>query len=205
MTKILESINTLFGRIHIDSDLKDSNHLRLLHISDTPSTIYPEIKRIIEVLQPDYIVHTGDIADNLKLELHASCMDKFKHEAIKVLKIMNSSNAKRIILALGNHDDLSYIKEHSGRIEIIDNSETIDIEGTRFAIGHTLDSLLELNADFYLYGHDLTICTETIEDKIFLNGISTINLIDLKTLEVKKLYYPMGTDDERLQRKRMKL
>ena len=42
----------------------------LLHISDTPSEIYPYIFKIIDILKPQYIFHTGDLADNVKLEIN---------------------------------------------------------------------------------------------------------------------------------------
>jgi 3',5'-cyclic AMP phosphodiesterase CpdA len=205
MDRIKSFLNSLLGRINIDQNSIDSNRTILLHISDTPSFIYPEIKRVIKLVNPDYIVHTGDIADNIKLGLHPSYMTRYMHEAKKILRILDDAKARRVYLTLGNHDNLDFISENSHSIKIIEDRTLLHIGDKDFAISHYSDSLKDVEADVYLYGHDLSIDSQTIDGRIHLNGISAIHLIDVETLEVTKLNYPMGTDQERMKRRKTKL
>jgi hypothetical protein len=38
----------------------------ILHISDTPSTMFPYLRRAIRRLRPAWVVHTGDLVDDIK-------------------------------------------------------------------------------------------------------------------------------------------
>ncbi|MGM0396336.1 MAG: metallophosphoesterase [Bacillota bacterium] len=205
MGKFTDAVNIILGRVIIDPKLTESAGSKLLHISDTPSSIYPEIKRIVKVLKPDYIIHTGDIADNLKLELYPSYLSRYRHEARKILEILNSSSAKRVIISLGNHDDPEFVKENAGRIEIIEEMKLISINDVKFAVSHYSEYLTDVDADFYLFGHDLSINSQVVGDKKYLNGISAIHLIDLHSLHVEEIGYPLVTDSERLKRRKTKL
>lgn len=205
MGSILKTIDLILGRSHLERTLVDSEKVRVLHISDTPSSIYPEIKRIIKIIKPHYIIHTGDIADNIKLELYPSYIDRFKHESRKILRILNNSSSAKIFLCLGNHDHPGITKKHSGRIEIIEDRKVIEIEGKRLAVSHYSDRLKDLKADMYLFGHDLSIESQVIRGKICLNGIEAMHLIDLESLHVEKIGYPVGTNRERLTSKRTRL
>ena len=205
MNIIRDFLNSILGRIDIDQNLIDSNKTILLHISDTPSFIYPEIRRVIKLINPDFIVHTGDIADNIKLGLHQSYMARYRHEAKKMLRILDDAKAKRVYLTLGNHDNLDFISENANSIEVIEDKKLLRIGENTFAISHYSDSLKDVEADVYLYGHDLSIDSQTIDSRIYLNGISAIHAIEVDTLQVTKLDYPIGTDQERLKRRKTKL
>lgn len=205
MASFRRIFNSILGRVHIEQELTDLNRLRLLHISDTPSSLYPEIRRVIRILKPDYIVHTGDIADDIKLHMHPSYLSRYKHEAKKMLKILNTSSARWVYLSLGNHDDLEFVKKHAGRIEVIEDKKLLEINDKAFAICHYSDHLSDVDADIYLYGHDLSIGSQSVGEKEYLNGISAIHLIDVATLDIVKLDYPLGTDNERLKRRKTNL
>lgn len=205
MGRLSNFFDSLFGRIHIGKDVIGSDSIKLLHISDTPSIIYPEIKRLIKVLDPDYIVHTGDVSDNIKVGLHPSYITRYRHEAKKMLEILDSSGAREVFLSIGNHDKLDFVNKNRGRIKVIKDSELVTIEGKRFAISHYSDLLKDMDADIYLYGHDLSIDSQTIGKGIYLNGISAIHLITIPELDIIKLDYPQGTDSERLKRRKVRL
>jgi hypothetical protein len=71
LVEVCKSLMGKFTSIHRPEDLlNDVKGPVLLHISDTPSEIYPFIFKIIDVLKPKYIIHTGDLADNVKLEIN---------------------------------------------------------------------------------------------------------------------------------------
>jgi hypothetical protein len=57
---IYKGLLSLINYPHISIDfLKDLKGPLLLHISDTPSGIYNDIFKIIDIIKPQYIVHTG--------------------------------------------------------------------------------------------------------------------------------------------------
>ena len=39
----------------------------LLHVSDTPSVFYPDLARLLVAVRPRFVVHTGDLADEIKI------------------------------------------------------------------------------------------------------------------------------------------
>ncbi|WDC84303.1 hypothetical protein PL321_00120 [Caloramator sp. mosi_1] len=62
-------------------------------------------------------------------------------------------------------------------------------------LSHKIQNLPKNKCDFYLYGHDKSKGTEN-----HLNGIYSINIIDIETRDVFHLKYPFGTDNYRLLR-----
>lgn len=182
-----------------------NNSNLLLHISDTPSQFYPELKRIINLIGPRYIIHTGDLADNIKTEFSASLLTKYKYEAKKLLNILNSANTENTYITIGNHDNYDFVDENKGKLQVYSKMGEIDINNTKFAFSHYWDYVKEEKADIYLFGHDIEQKTLITDSGIYLNGIISINLINLDTMEVKSIKYPFGTNAARMNKKRIKL
>lgn len=203
MAMIKNIINLLFGRTILDHTSKLNDHPRLLHISDTPSQFYPELKRILRDLEPDYIIHTGDLADNIKIGLYQSSFHRYKHEVRILLKILQESKARKIVLSLGNHDDYDFVRKHSGRLMVFEGPGKLEFEGVKVAFSHYYSDLKELPADIRLYGHDLDSVDDDKATERDLNGIVSMSLIDLITLDVKRIEYPFGTDNSRLNRNKL--
>lgn len=204
MPKLNKLIDVLRGRIAIDDSLILNNSPLLLHISDTPSQFYPELERIIKLIDPKYIIHTGDLADNIKCELKPSLLAKYRHEVKKLLKILNKSNAEKIYLSLGNHDDYDYINNNKGRIEVCNDACELKFDNiNKLVFSHYPDAIKPPHADIYLFGHDIKPESEFSDLYISLNGINSINIINLDTLEVVCLDYPMGTDEARLNKNKI--
>ncbi len=201
--KIREALFYLFGKVYIDRDKFDIEDETLLHISDTPSQFYPQLSKLISIINPNYIIHTGDVVDNIKLQIYPSSYARFKTESLKLLRILNSSTSSRIIITKGNHDDLKFLIENGGKIEFVETKSNITINGIRFAFGHYSEDIKKLDADIYLYGHDLSIPSQIYEGRVFLNGISNMHLINLKTREIINFDYPYGIDNARLNRHRL--
>lgn len=194
----------LIGKLYIPDELKGFKEKKLLHISDTPLGFYSELKRLIETIKPDYIVHTGDLVDNIKLQLYPTSI--LEHEkGIKRMSALLQASGAEIILAMGNHDDFDIISKHFKRSHIIVGAETMQIEGLCFRISHFPEGIQENPAPYNLYGHDLTMKSGCIEDKLYFNGISNINIIGLESGEYISISYPSGTDDERLGRRKIGL
>lgn len=197
--------NAILGRSHIDSSLISNNSPLLLHISDTPSQFYPKLNRIIKILEPKYIIHTGDLADNLKTELSPSLFVQYQREVKKLLALLNSSNTENIHLTMGNHDDYHFVDKHSGKLEIHDAIGELYINEAKFIFSHYSDYLKERDADVYLFGHSPKHETQVTESGIYLNGINSINIINLDTLAVDFLKYPYGTNPARTEHRRIKI
>jgi predicted MPP superfamily phosphohydrolase len=203
MSILKEIIHAILGRSRLDHASIHSEHPRLLHISDTPSQFYSELERIINMLEPEYIIHTGDLADNIKIGNYKSSMQKYKYESKKLLRILQKSNARRVLLSLGNHDDFDFVSRHSKGLQVFDEPEIVELEGRKIAFSHYGSELKDISSDVRLFGHDLDQINKIESCTLDLNGVISINLIDLVTLEVERINYPIGTDDARLNRKKI--
>lgn len=187
----------MIGRVPAELKEDELEGKTLLHISDTPSSFFGELSRLIWILKPDYIVHTGDLVDNIKLELYPGSLWRYERDVKRLIGILEQSNAKELYFALGNHDDEQTVKRLSKRIHIIEDAQNINIEGVEFAISHYAAKLMDKPGDINLYGHDLSMKSGILKEKIFLNGITRINLIELEHMRYHSYPYPAGTDHDR--------
>jgi predicted phosphodiesterase len=190
----------MIGRVPADLHEKELKGKKLLHISDTPSSFFGELSRLIRILEPDYIVHTGDLVDNIKLELYPGSLWRYEKYVTQLIKILESSKAEEIYLTMGNHDDIQTVKSLCKRSHIINGIETMTIQGLDFSISHDPDDILKYPSKINLFGHNLTIKNGYIDGRLYLNGIMSINLIELDSKKYHSYPYPAGTDDERLCR-----
>ena len=142
MHKLRQALYYLSGKIYLYPNELDKKGPRLLHISDTPSLFFPELARLIKLLKPDYIVHTGDLVDNIKLQLYPGSIRRYEREVLSLLKILESSDAKAVYITLGNHDSPEYVKKHGGRIVVFDNDARCQIEGFDVSMCHYSSVLL---------------------------------------------------------------
>lgn len=200
MNNMKELFYYMIGRVPANLHVNDIKGKRLLHLSDTPFTIFGELSRIINILKPDYIVHTGDLVDNIKLELSPGSLPRYKKEVKKLLDIMEQSNAEKIYIALGNHDDAETLKNLSKKSHIIKGLEIVNIEGMEFAVAHDPADILKNPANYNLFGHNLTQKSGFKEGRLYLNGITSINLVELDSMGYHSYPYPAGTDNDRLGR-----
>lgn len=197
MTALREAYCYLTGKVYIDHHIRQRPYVRLLHISDTPRSFFPALSKLIKQLNPDYIVHTGDLVDNIKLALYPGSIYRYERDVKLLLTLLESSGAKQIYIATGNHDSFETLTRLAVRAEIFQTGGLVTLCGNRIAINHYPQLALAEDADIYLFGHDLTETTRVDQGKVLLNGISDINLIELESKEFYHFPYPWGTDDER--------
>lgn len=195
----------LAGYVYIDTSLYNNQTATLLHISDTPLRFFPALKRLIGELNPTYIVHTGDLVDNIKLHLYPGSIHRYNRSVQTLIQILENSQAKGIYLALGNHDSPENVKRFVKRSVVIDHVNTLQIENVPVRISHYPKAILEAPSTLNLFGHDLSLETKLENDQYFYNGILDINFIELDTLKAHTFPYPWGTDDDRLGKKRTSL
>ncbi len=173
---------------------------RVLHLSDTPSTIYAYLSRLLKRVNPSVIVHTGDLADDIKLELYPGERGRYREAAKRLMNIMQAPH-RRVVVALGNHDEKELLPWLSSDCVVCDGAEEMTFQGATFRISHYVEGLLEHPAQYNLFGHSAEPSShEDAEGRCFLNGIEWMRLIDPRSGEILHLRYPKGTDDARLLR-----
>ena len=198
--KIIKDVYTgmlsFFNYPYISEEiLKDIKGPILLHISDTPVDIYHYIFRIIDILKPQFIIHTGDMADNIKLEIHKEKIDLYYKGVKNLIEGLEKNEFSKVYYALGNHDCNEIVSQLTKRGKILEES-LLTIEDCNFAVGH-YHKEYSYKIDFNLYGHSFEPGHYNKEGTIGLNGLLNINIIDLSTKRVFHLEYPMGTNSSR--------
>ncbi|MDR1966137.1 MAG: metallophosphoesterase [Synergistaceae bacterium] len=176
---------------------------KILHISDTPTCMYGYLARLLRRINPSVIVHTGDLADDIKLEIYPGDAERYRIAARRLVNILEAPRRK-VILALGNHDKRDLLPSLSSQCIICDNVMDITLFGEEFRISHYIGFILDKPARYNLFGHSPEPASFTDEkDRLFLNGIEKMRLIDPEARMIF-LNYPSGTDNARLtRRKRM--
>ena len=156
--------------------LNESDGKKVLHIGDTHSANYGYYKRLIEEIKPDVIIHTGDLADELKAGRIESVRPYWKESAKAILKIMEQSGA-RVIIVAGNNDLEEELRAFATTAEIVQRNTVLDLYGKKVLLCHELNRMDEgAQADVFLYGHGLTGETRTPEDneqngKFYFNAV----------------------------------
>lgn len=196
ITEVYKGMLSYFNYPDIsEKTLKDIRGPLLLHISDTPVDIYRYIFRIIDILKPQFIIHTGDMVDNIKLEIHKDKIDLYYKGVKKLIEGLEKNEFSKIYYTLGNHDDYDIVSKLTKR--------GIILEESFLAINHciiTADHYYKeysYKVDFNLYGHSFEPRHYSKGGTIGLNGLLNINVIDLSTKGVFHLEYPMGTNSSR--------
>lgn len=195
----------LAGYVYVNTSHVKSQNATVLHISDTPLRFFSALKKLIQELEPTYIIHTGDLVDNIKLQLYPGSIHRYNRNLTQLIDILESSSAKDIYITLGNHDNPESVRGAVKRSKVIDSGETLKLEDVPIRISHYPKVIMEDPQDLNFFGHDVTMETSCQNGKYFFNGISDIYLVDLKTLETHAFPYPWGTDDDRLRKTRTSL
>jgi len=210
MSKLKQLIKQITGEIYIPEEAHALQGKTLLHISDTPQMIFTSLRKLIEALRPDYIVHTGDMVDNIKLEIFPYKIDEYKRSLLKLNRSLSVNGDAKLIIGLGNHDDLDMVKTTFREAAVYDTSAFITIEDKCIQISH-YPPILESSEsqennripDISLFGHDLSVRSHVDGNTLRLNGIEYISLIELKSLTTITLNYPPGTNDSRLRKRKI--
>lgn len=158
-------------------------------MSDTPESLYPFIDELIEKTGPDYVIHTGDLVDNVKLERRPDLLPLYRGALRKLAHILKGSGAVLYIVP-GNEDDPGLLREFFGKA-VVEPGTVVTIGGFRFALGHSLWDVAGLEADFRLYGHNFKLIERG------LNGVLGVNFVLLPSGRTYRVKYPSGTDFDR--------
>lgn len=181
----------LFNQPYIPPELKDEKGPLLLHISDTPEESYKYIIKVIDKINPQYIVHTGDIVDNIKLGTNRNYLSIYENALKKIMDVIEDYNAVPYYI-IGNHDDINSVIKFSNKGIILEKG-IIEIEGHSFYVSHEYEAG-NIKAEYCLFGHDPAPVHYREKNQTILNGLLHINIIALSTGKIYQLEYPIGTD-----------
>lgn len=174
---------------------------KVLHMSDTPTAIYPYIARVLRRVNPSVVVHTGDLSDDIKLELYPGEEERY-HVAMKRLFDILAAPRRAVYLVLGNHDRRDLLPPTPRQFVICDLDYEFRLGGQDFHISHYVERTEEHPGRYNLFGHEMITRSHTDdEDRYYLNGVEAMRLIDPVTDEMEHIRYPAKTNDARLMRK----
>ncbi len=197
LENVQKGVLTFFNYPYFSKDIIDNlKGPIILHISDTPVEIYNYIFRIIDTLNPKYIIHTGDLADNIKLEIKPNRLGWYQEVVEKLVEGLEKNEATSVYYALGNHDDYETISGLSKRGTILDD-DILTLEKNKLFINHYHDNNVR-GVRYKLYGHEPNPNHYREKGIVGLNGLMNINIIDLGNKRVYHLSYPPGTNRARL-------
>ncbi|MCT4508959.1 MAG: metallophosphoesterase [Tepidibacter sp.] len=200
MEKLKVILNRSIGRVYVPKYIRNRSEEVILHISDTPYSFFYALKDLIKKINPEYIIHTGDLVDNIKLEFCHYSLYRYSKRLEILVDILSKSSAKKTYICLGNHDKKEVLKSMSDKIDIIDICENIRIKDLELRMSHYSSEIIKDPQEYNLYGHNLDIKNKIDNGRTYLNGIQSINIIYTDTKKVEYLAYPFGIDDERLRK-----
>lgn len=172
---------------------------KVMHITDTPDVSFNYIRNLVRIINPDVIIHTGDLVDNIKLEFSRHEIGIYERRLTELLRLLRAYDVEEIHIALGNHDDLDLLNALCQKNEFIHQNNVIQLKH-RYGISHYYDQVKKLEADFYMFGHDLSGESRRENEKIYMNGLENIYVIDDTTGKFCEIPYPKDTDYYRQKR-----
>lgn len=193
------------GYVHVPDSIKSIKEKKLLHISDTPVIFNSGLIKLLKDLSPDIIIHTGDMVDNIKLEIYKYQLPKYELHLKSIMDILESSEAEDIYICAGNHDNIELMRKYSKRSIIIEESLNIEIFNVKAALSHFPYKIIQKPADYNFFGHDISLGNDIVNNKVYLNGITNINILTSETKRLFYLPYPYGIDEARLMKKKIGL
>lgn len=155
-------IISFFRRVRTPSEITDYTGGIILHIGDIPSYEFPYMKRLIKKVEPDIIIHTGDLVDDMKVSRLPEDIPLYKKYAEQLIKIMENS-AEEVYFVPGNNDLEDFIKEKITKTQIIPPNSSVMIGNISFLLCHRVMDI-DGDAKFYMYGHGPTGDTHLWED-----------------------------------------
>jgi predicted phosphodiesterase len=173
----------------------------VLHISDTPTSFYRPLKQLILLLAPRGIIHTGDLADEVKIDLSPEDLPLYRRRIQTLGAFLDSPHT---YIVLGNHDNLQEASRAFPQSTLFGESGVVSLEGVTFALSHGAKDLPRGRADYYLYGHDETPPPENMEDR-YCNGLKKIGCCNLHTREWCFFSYPSYVGEGRSKKFRLGL
>lgn len=151
---LIKYLISAFGPVYAPKEIAGERGTKILHFGDVPTPCYPYFKRLIKKIRPDIIIHTGDMADELKVSRIPSDIPKYLKSLDKIITILKNSNAA-LYLVPGNNDLTGEIKEQAPFARYTEPDSVIEIEGVKLCLCHRVMDITG-DAVYYFYGHGPT-------------------------------------------------
>ncbi len=142
------------GTVDIPPEVREMKGVKFLHIGDTDSREYPYFKKLIEEVKPDIILHTGDVADEVKVGRIPGTRYEYKSKIRYILKTLAESGAE-IMIVPGNNDVADDIKEAIPTATVYPTNSVVTVDGVECRIGHQVHHMT-FDRQWAFYGHGFT-------------------------------------------------
>lgn len=196
------SLYGIFFGIYVPEELRRLKGRVILHISDTPFTFYAPLGRLIRLLEPRWIIHTGDLADNVKLEIAPWELPRYVHTVRQLAGILVPGKNRRLVVVTGNHDHPATLRSLFPESLLFERKGRVKACGLDLNISHEMGGFLTPFSRYNLYGHDPNVSDPPGEEGVFLSGISAVHAISIETGRVYSMPYPEYVNDARLGRRK---
>jgi hypothetical protein len=174
---------------------------KILHLSDTPTNMYGYLARTLRRINPSVVVHTGDLADEIKLGMYPSEAGSYSQAVKKLFNILLAPH-RTVVIALGNHDRADLFPPLSSQCIVCDNVTDLTFYGAKFRISHYVENVMDKPERYNLFGHDPASKSFVDDDgRYFLNGIEIMRVIDPVVDDIKFIMYPRRTQNARTMRR----
>ncbi len=190
------NFRALWDGSRVPSQYAELERPLLLHCSDTPSSLYRHLRALIRRMEPDYVIHTGDVADEIKLEFCPGELSHYTKTVRKLFISLEELSHRRLFVVPGNHDDAEVLDAVGGRTTIVAEGTVLDIEGVRIGVSHRFSSAAS-GAAYHLYGHASEPPTHRHAHTACINGMAAISVISLSTGALHYLPYPASAHRHR--------
>jgi predicted phosphodiesterase len=188
-----------FVKLGIMPEMMDGSG-KILHISDTPTMMYGHLARLLRRVNPSIVIHTGDLADDIKLDMYPSEADRYKDAARRLINILLAPH-RRVIIALGNHDRADLLPPLPSQCVVCDNTINMTLYGATFRMSHYIERVTDSPEQYNLFGHDpMSESFVDEEGRYYLNGMDIMRMIDPVTDEIQFLNYPWSARNARNMR-----
>lgn len=143
------------GAIETPDWLAAANGKCVLHIGDSESQSYPYFKAVIDTLKPDVIIHTGDMADEVKVGRIPGTKEEYVYKISVMCEILENSGAKEIIIVPGNNDLKEEIERLIPGALVLPEDSTVTIDGVDCRLTHNAAHFTP-GCKWSFYGHGFT-------------------------------------------------
>lgn len=181
--------------------LEEARGRCLVHVSDTPSSFYGDLRKLLDYLQPLCLVHTGDLVDDVKTAIRPGYEKIFRRRLKFLSEAISHVSPGNTAIVIGNHDIEPDVRKAFKGAMIFDGGARMSLCGLDVALAHSLEELPSPPAAFNLFGHDLDTPPGS-EGCHYLNGVNGINVILLESGSVEVVPYPAYVDEARCCRRK---
>ncbi len=194
-------IYKMFDLLYIPESLEKIKGRVVLHVSDTPSSFYSCLNKLVTFLDPLAIIHTGDLVDEIKLGLLPNRLALYSKKLRLLARILEGEEKRKVCIVTGNHDNKDVVEQVFHTSQIVNWSGSFDVCGLKLNVSHDFQGLPSMEGDLNLFGHNEFV-PQSDSNKTYLNGLMSIHCIVPDNGDIYTLPYPRFVDQNRLLKRK---